>query len=107
LPADYGETNNWTLHFSTPGEYNITFSLVDATTDEIIAGLTEIQPLTVGPGDILNYYRSLHEPLDEVTTLDLLAAADDWIADVAMPCFGEPITMAQLLMLADEWIAAG
>jgi hypothetical protein len=24
-----------------------------------------------------------------------------------MPCFGEPITMAQLLMLADEWIAAG
>jgi hypothetical protein len=106
LPADYGETNNWTLHFSTPGEYNITFSLVDATTDEIIAGLTEIQPLTVGPGDILNYYRSLHEPLDEVTTLDLLAAADDWIADVAMPCFGEPITMAQLLMLADEWISA-
>ena len=106
LPADYSETNNWTLHSSTPGGYNITFSLVDATTDEIIAGLTEIQPLTVEPGDILQYYRSLHEPADEVTTLDLLAAADDWIADVAMPCFGEPITMAQLLMLADEWIAA-
>jgi len=107
LPANYSETNNWTVHFSGSGEYNITFSLVDATTDEIIAGLTEIQPLTVDPGDILQYYRSLHEPLDEVTTLDLLAAADDWIADVAMPCFGEPITMAQLLMLADEWIAAG
>jgi len=107
LPADYSETNNWTLYFSTPGGYTITFSLVDATTDDIIAGLTEIQPLTVEPGDILQYYRSLHEPLDEVTTLDLLAAADDWIADVAMPCFGEPITMAEMLMLADEWIAGG
>jgi len=107
LPADYSETTNWTVHFSTPGEYSITFSLVDATTDEIIAGLTEPLPLTVEPGDILNYYRGLHEPADEVITLDLLAAADDWIADVAMPCFGEPITMAQLLMLADEWIAAG
>jgi len=107
LPAGFSETNNWTLHFSTPGEYNITFSLVDATTDEIIAGLTEMQPLTVEPGDILQYYRNLHEPTDEVTTLDLLAAADDWIADIAMPCFGEPITMAQLLMLADEWIAGG
>jgi hypothetical protein len=39
--------------------------------------------------------------------LELLAAADDWIANVALPCFGEPITMAQLLALADEWIAAG
>ncbi len=107
LPADYSETTNWTVHFSTPGEYNITFSLVDATTDEIIAGITETQPLTVGPGDILQYYRSLHEPIDEVTTLDLLAAADDWIADVAMPCFGEPITTEQLLEFAEEWIAAG
>ena len=107
LPADYSETNNWTLHFSTPGEYNITFSLVGVTGDEIIAGLTETQPLTVELGDILQYYRSLHEPADEVTTLDLLAAADDWIADVAMPCFLEPITTAQLVELADEWITAG
>jgi hypothetical protein len=107
LPADYSETNNWTAHFSTPGGYTVTFSLVDATSDDIIAGLTEPQPLTVEAGDILQYYRSLHEPIDEVTTLDLLAAADDWIANVAMPCFGEPITMAQLLEFADEWIAAG
>jgi hypothetical protein len=110
LPADYSETNNWTLHFSTPGGlegYTVTFSLVDVTTDDIIAGLTETQPLTVEPGDILQYYRSLHEPIDEVTTLDLLAAADDWIADVAMPCFGDPITTDQLLALADEWIAEG
>ena len=107
LPADYSETNNWTLHFSTPGEYNITFSLVGATTDEIIAGLTEIQPLTVEAGDILQYYRSLHEPIDVVTIWDLLAAADDFIAGVAMPCFGEPITFDQLLLFADEWIAGG
>ena len=107
LPADYSETNNWTVHFSAPGEYTITFSLVDATTDEIIADTAQTEPLTVEAGDILQYYRDLHEPLDEVTTLDLLAAADDWIADVALPCFGEPVTMAQLLMLADEWIVAG
>ena len=107
LPAEYGETTAWTVHFSRPGEYSITFSLVDATTDEIIADLTDTEPLTVEVGDILKYYRMLHEPLDEVTTLDLLAAADDWIADVALPCFGEPITTAQLLELAEEWIAAG
>ena len=107
LPADYSETNNWTLHFSTPGGYTVTFSLVGATTDDIIAGLTESQPLTVEAGDILQYYRSLHEPIDVVTILDLLAAADDFIAGVAMPCFGEPITMDQLLLFADEWIAGG
>ena len=108
LPADYSETNNWTLHFSTPGGlegYTVTFSLVDVTTDDIIAGLTETQPLTVEPGDILQYYRSLHEPIDEVTTLDLLAAADDWIDEVVLPCFGEPITTNQLLEFAEEWIA--
>jgi hypothetical protein len=107
LPADYTETTDWTLNFSGPGEYSITFSLVDAATDELIADLTETQPLTVEAADILNYYRTLHEPLDEVTTLDLLAAADDWIASVAPPCFEEPITTVQLLALADEWIAAG
>jgi Divergent InlB B-repeat domain len=107
LPADYNETTAWTLHFSTPGEYSITFSLVDVSTDDVIGDTTATEPLTVEAGDILNYYRSLHEPLDEVTTLDLLAAADDWSGYVALPCFGEPITMAQLLALADEWIAAG
>jgi hypothetical protein len=107
LPADYGETTVWTLHFSTPGEYTITFFLVDAATDEVVADLTEMEAVTVEAGDILKYYRSLHEPWDEVTTLDLLAAADDWSGYVALPCFGEPITLTQLLELADEWIAAG
>lgn len=107
LPADYGETTVWTLRFSTPGEYDITFSLIDAATDEVIAGTTKTETLTVEAGDILKYYRSLHEPQDEVTTLELLAAADDWIGSAALPCFGEPITLIQLLQLADEWIAAG
>ena len=107
LPADYSETIAWTLHFSTPGEYTITFSLVDATGDDVVAGTTLTEPLTVVAGDILKYYRSLHEPLDEVTTLDLLVAADDWSGAVALPCFGQPITTLQLLAFANEWAAAG
>jgi len=105
LPADYTATTDWSLHFSKPGGYNITFSLVDAATDEVIADLTEAQPLNVEVGDILEYYRSLHEPIYEVTTLDLLAAADDWIADVVLPCFLVSIATEQLVDLADEWIA--
>ncbi len=57
--------------------------------------------------DILDYYRGLYGAPDEVDTLDLLAAADDWISDVVSPCFEEPITMLQLLQLADEWISSG
>jgi hypothetical protein len=57
--------------------------------------------------DILEYYRGLYGNPDEVSTLELLAAADDWIADVVPPCFEEPITTLQLLQLADEWIASG
>ena len=57
--------------------------------------------------DILEYYRSLNGAPDEVDTLDLLAAADDWISDVVPPCFEEPITTLQLLQLADEWITGG
>jgi kynureninase len=107
LTADYTATTAWTLCFSRPGEYTITFSLIDAATDVVIAGTTKTETLTVEAGDILKYYRSLHEPLDEVTTLDLLSAADDWSGAVVLSCFGEPITMTQLLELADEWIAAG
>jgi hypothetical protein len=107
LPADYDETTVWTLHFSKAGEYTITFSLIDADTEEVVAGLTGTEIVTAEVGDILNHYRRLHEPRDQVTTLDLLAAADDWISDVVVPCFEEPITVAQLLELADEWIAAG
>jgi hypothetical protein len=57
--------------------------------------------------DILEYYRGLEGNPDEVSTSELLAAADDWIAGVVPPCFEEPITTSQLLQLADEWIASG
>jgi len=57
--------------------------------------------------DILEYYRSLNGARDVVDTLDLLAAADDWIYNVVPACFEEPITTLQLLQLADEWIASG
>jgi hypothetical protein len=57
--------------------------------------------------DILEYYQGLYGNPDEVSTLELLAAADDWIADVVPPCFEEPITTPQLLQLADEWTSSG
>jgi hypothetical protein len=57
--------------------------------------------------DILEYYRGLYGAPDEVSTMELLAAVDDWIADVAPPCFEEPITTLQLLELIDEWLASG
>ena len=57
--------------------------------------------------DILEYYRGLQGGPDEIITLELLAAVDDWLADVAPPCFEEPITTLQLLELVDEWLASG
>ncbi len=107
LPASYNETVVWTLHFSTPGDYTVTFSLVDTVSDAVIAGTTRTEALIVESGDILKYYRSLHEPVDEVSTLDLLAAADDWSGHVTPPCFAQPIDTTQLLVLANEWVAAG
>jgi parallel beta-helix repeat protein len=107
LTADYTATTDWTLHFSEPGEYTITFSLIAAPDGEVIAGIEGSETITVRAVDILDYYRRLHGADDEVDTLDLLAAADDWSAYVVRPGFEEPITTAQLLQLADEWYAAG
>ena len=56
--------------------------------------------------DILDYYRSLNGARDEVDTSELLAAVDDWLADVVPPCFEEPITTPQLMELIDEWLAS-
>jgi parallel beta-helix repeat protein len=105
LPADYTATTDWTLNFSEPGEYTITFSLIEAPDGEVIAGIEGSEVITVRAEDILDHYRHLHEPYDEVTTEDLLDAADDWIAGVVPPGFDEPISTAQLLQLADEWLA--
>ena len=106
LTADYSATTDWSLNFSEPGEYNITFSLIEAPDGDVVAGIEDSEDVTVRAVDILDHYRYLHEPYDEVTTLDLLAAADDWIANEVPPGFSEPITTMQLLALADEWYAS-
>jgi len=106
LTADYSTTTDWSLNFSEPGEYNITFSLIEAPNGDVIAGIEGSEDVTVRAVDILDHYRHLHGPYDEVTTLDLLAAADDWIANDVPPGFDEPITTMQLLALADEWFSS-
>ncbi|OGN97127.1 MAG: hypothetical protein A2Z77_06130 [Chloroflexi bacterium RBG_13_51_36] len=107
LPADYSATTDWTLNFTEPGEYTITFALIEAPDGEVVAGIEGSEVVDVRAEDIVDYYRRLHEPYDEVDTADLLAAADDWIAGAIPPGFDEPITTLQLLQLADEWIAGG
>jgi parallel beta-helix repeat protein len=107
LTADYSATTDWSLNFSEPGEYEILFSLVNADTDEVVAGIEGSQEITVRAEDIFEYYRMLHGADDEVDTLDLLAAADDWSQGVTPTGFDGPITTLQLLALADEWYSAG
>ncbi len=41
LPANYSATTDWDIEFDAAGSYTITFSLVDAATLQVIAGLTE------------------------------------------------------------------
>jgi hypothetical protein len=94
------------MNFSEPGDYSITFSLIEAPDGDVVAGIEGSEDITVRAVDILDHYRHLHEPYDEVTTLDLLAAADDWIANDVPPGFDEPITTMQLLALADEWFSS-
>jgi len=106
LPADYSATTDWSLNFSEPGEYTITFSLIEAPEGEVIAGIEGSQNVTVRAEDIQDYYRHLNEPYDEITTDDLLAAIDDWLADVVPPGFDEPISTLELLALIDEWLAS-
>jgi hypothetical protein len=105
LPADYTATTDFTLTFSEPGTYSIDFSLIVAPDGEVVAGIEGSQGVTVRAVDIFDYYKRLHAPIDEVTLWDLLAAADDWIANEAPPGFDKAITLMQLLSLADEWIA--
>jgi parallel beta-helix repeat protein len=106
ITADYSDTTDWSMNFSEPGEYNITFSLIEAPDGDVIASIEDSEDITVRAVDIFDHYRHLHEPFDEVTTLDLLAAADDWIANEAPPGFDDPITTMQLLALADEWFSS-
>jgi len=47
LPAEYTATTPWRLTFSRSGEYTVTFSLIDADTEEVIAGIAEEVEVTV------------------------------------------------------------
>lgn len=107
LLANYSATTDWSLNFTEPGEYTINFALIEAPDGEVIAGIEGSEEVTIRAVDIFDYYRRLHGADDEVDTLDLLAAADDWSGYVTRPGFDEPITTLQLLALADEWYAAG
>ena len=51
LPAQYSATTDWTLNFAEAGEYTITFSLIDAASEEVIAGLTDSVEITVKPAE--------------------------------------------------------
>lgn len=89
--------------YMQPGEYIVCITIVDGlgfegTTCKGVPGDGYIKL-----GDVLVYYRGYSDNPYVVDTLDLLKAADDWIAGVVPPHFTEPITTLQLLALADEW----
>ena len=107
LPADYSATTDWSLNFSEPGEYTITFALIEAPDGEVIAGIEGSEEVTVRAVDIFDYYRRLNGAVDKVDTLDLLAAANDWSRYVTRPGFPGPITTLQLLQLANQWSSGG
>jgi hypothetical protein len=48
LPAEYSATTEWKLVFGAAGQYTITFSLIDADTEEVIAGITDSATVEVG-----------------------------------------------------------
>ena len=50
VPADYTATTPFILTFSANGMYTITFSLIDATTEEVIDGIMDSVDVWVGPG---------------------------------------------------------
>ena len=47
IPAEYEATTEWKLVFSKAGEYTITFSLIDAETEEVIAGISDTVEINV------------------------------------------------------------
>ena len=47
IPADYEATTGWKLTFSADGTYEISFSLIDADTEEVIAGITASEEVKV------------------------------------------------------------
>ncbi|MDR9786763.1 MAG: S-layer homology domain-containing protein [Peptococcaceae bacterium MAG4] len=85
LPADYSATTDWTLVFSEAGKYTITFSLIDAATGDVIAGITETVEITVAePEPVVSTYKFSYEvPADVV-------AGKEVVVPVTFETDGEP-----------------
>lgn len=67
-------------------------------------GASEVRTVTVQAlTDILDYYRCLYGDCEQVSTGELLTAANDWSNGIVPPGFTEPITTMQLMQLATEW----
>jgi hypothetical protein len=68
LPRIHSATTEWTLVFSEAGDYTITFSLIDADTEEVIAGITKTVEITVAePEPVASTYKFSYEvPADVV-----------------------------------------
>jgi hypothetical protein len=67
IPAEYTATTDWTLVFSKAGDYTITFSLIDADTEEVIAGITKTVEITVAePEPVASTYKFSYEVPDKV-----------------------------------------
>lgn len=49
LPPDYSESEDWTLCFSEPGDYSVSFALIEQTGGAVIAG--SVQELRVYPSE--------------------------------------------------------
>jgi len=47
IPAEYEATTEWKLVFSKAGNYTITFSLIDADTEQVIADITDTVEINV------------------------------------------------------------
>jgi hypothetical protein len=66
LPADYSATTDWTLVFSAAGQYTITFSLIDAVTEDVVAGITDTATVEVAPAPVASTYKFSYEVPAEV-----------------------------------------
>jgi ABC-type transporter Mla MlaB component len=87
LPAAYSATTDWTLVFSKAGDYTITFSLIDADTEEVIAGITKTVEITVAePEPVASTYKFSYEvPADVVAGQEVVVPvtfATDELGDI-------------------------
>ncbi|NLW38657.1 MAG: hypothetical protein GXY90_08810, partial [Peptococcaceae bacterium] len=57
LLADYSATTEWKLVFSAAGQYTITFSLIDAVTEDVVAGITDTATVEVAPAPVASTYK--------------------------------------------------